>query len=201
MSSLPTFCPPTGICPVNRNSIDYLLSQNGTGNAVIIVVGGAAESLQCTPGLNSVTLKNRKGFVRLALRKGWVGCAFSDTSTCGFHWPAQYVVEWENVIPWAAAPHGNNKILDYYTQKGHMLAKRAAKSFYECAVLSLLSSSWHIVHFQGLGSLSSPLGYALMRQTAAWRALGWSHQPKQAHSFTNTAEDYHISGCTLSKEA
>lgn len=62
--------PPTGICPVNRNSIDYLLSQNGTGNAVIIVVGGAAESLQCTPGLNSVTLKNRKGFVRLALRKG-----------------------------------------------------------------------------------------------------------------------------------
>uniref|UniRef100_A0A3P9D9Q2 Acyltransferase n=1 Tax=Maylandia zebra TaxID=106582 RepID=A0A3P9D9Q2_9CICH len=59
-----------GICPVNRNSIDYLLSQNGTGNAVIIVVGGAAESLQCTPGLNSVTLKNRKGFVRLALRKG-----------------------------------------------------------------------------------------------------------------------------------
>lgn len=124
MSSLPTFCPPTGICPVNKNSIDYLLSQNGMGNAVIIVVGGAAESLQCTPGLNSVTLKNRKGFVRLALRKGWVGCAFSDTSTCGFHWPAQYVVEWENVIPWAAAPHGNNKILDYYTQKGHMLAKR-----------------------------------------------------------------------------
>ncbi|KAF3841490.1 hypothetical protein F7725_007352 [Dissostichus mawsoni] len=53
-----------GICPVNKNSIEYLLSRNGTGNAVVIVVGGAAESLQCAPGVNSVTLKNRKGFVR-----------------------------------------------------------------------------------------------------------------------------------------
>ncbi|CAB1316448.1 unnamed protein product [Coregonus sp. 'balchen'] len=51
-----------GICPVNRNAIDYLLSQNGTGNAVVIVVGGAAESLNCAPGMNSVTLNNRKGF-------------------------------------------------------------------------------------------------------------------------------------------
>lgn len=60
----------SGICPVNRNSIDYLLSQNGTGNAVVIVVGGAAESLDCAPGMNSVTLNNRKGFVRLALQQG-----------------------------------------------------------------------------------------------------------------------------------
>lgn len=59
-----------GICPVNKHSIDYLLSKNGTGNAVIIVIGGAAESLQCAPGMNSVTLKNRKGFVKLALQKG-----------------------------------------------------------------------------------------------------------------------------------
>ncbi|KAF0038691.1 hypothetical protein F2P81_009175 [Scophthalmus maximus] len=59
-----------GICPVNRNSIDYLLSRNGTGNAVVIVIGGAAESLHCAPGMNTVTLKRRKGFVRLALQKG-----------------------------------------------------------------------------------------------------------------------------------
>ncbi|KAI4871547.1 hypothetical protein NFI96_030373 [Prochilodus magdalenae] len=58
------------ICPVNRNSIDYLLSRNGTGNAVVIVVGGAAESLDCAPGMNAVTLRNRKGFVKLALQKG-----------------------------------------------------------------------------------------------------------------------------------
>ena len=59
-----------GICPVNRDSIDYILSKNGSGNAIIIVVGGAAESLNCTPGKNSVTLRNRKGFVKLALRHG-----------------------------------------------------------------------------------------------------------------------------------
>ncbi|MBN3321665.1 DGAT2 acyltransferase, partial [Atractosteus spatula] len=59
-----------GICPVNRDSIDYILSRNGTGNAVVIVVGGAAESLDCAPGMNSVTLKNRKGFVKLALQQG-----------------------------------------------------------------------------------------------------------------------------------
>ena len=57
---------------MNRNSIDYLLTCNGTGNAVVIVVGGAAESLECAPGKNSVTLSRRKGFVRLALEKGYV---------------------------------------------------------------------------------------------------------------------------------
>lgn len=60
----------SGICPVNQNSIDYLLSSNGTGNAVVIVIGGAAESLDCAPGMNSVTLKKRKGFVKLALKQG-----------------------------------------------------------------------------------------------------------------------------------
>ncbi|XP_064158744.1 diacylglycerol O-acyltransferase 2-like [Anguilla rostrata] len=59
-----------GICPVTRTTIDYILSQNGTGNAVVIVVGGAAESLGCTPGVNTVVLKNRKGFVKVALQKG-----------------------------------------------------------------------------------------------------------------------------------
>ncbi|XP_062262558.1 diacylglycerol O-acyltransferase 2-like [Platichthys flesus] len=59
-----------GICPVNRNSIYYVLTHYGTGNAVIIVVGGAAESLHCTQGLNIVHLKNRRGFVRQALQKG-----------------------------------------------------------------------------------------------------------------------------------
>ncbi|XP_061073422.1 diacylglycerol O-acyltransferase 2-like isoform X2 [Conger conger] len=59
-----------GICPVTRDTIDYILSQNGTGNAVVIVVGGAAESLGCTQGVNRVTLKNRKGFVKVALQKG-----------------------------------------------------------------------------------------------------------------------------------
>ncbi|KAE8627920.1 hypothetical protein XENTR_v10007222 [Xenopus tropicalis] len=59
-----------GICPVARDTIDYILSKNGTGNAVVIAVGGAAESLNCRPGKNTVTLKQRKGFVKVALQHG-----------------------------------------------------------------------------------------------------------------------------------
>ncbi|KAL7983065.1 hypothetical protein Chor_010407 [Crotalus horridus] len=39
-----------GLCPVNRNTIDYLLSQNGIGNAVVIVVGGRGGVLELYPG-------------------------------------------------------------------------------------------------------------------------------------------------------
>ncbi|KAM4699908.1 diacylglycerol O-acyltransferase 2 [Discoglossus pictus] len=59
-----------GICPVDRDTIDFILSKNGTGNAVVIVVGGAAESLDCRPGKHTVTLKQRKGFVKIALQHG-----------------------------------------------------------------------------------------------------------------------------------
>nr|XP_044636072.1 diacylglycerol O-acyltransferase 2-like [Equus asinus] len=58
-----------GICPVNQDTVD-LLSKNGRGNDIIIVVGGAAESLSSTPGKNAVTLRHRKGLVKLALRHG-----------------------------------------------------------------------------------------------------------------------------------
>ncbi|NXW04729.1 DGAT2 acyltransferase, partial [Fregetta grallaria] len=59
-----------GVCPVTRRAIGYLLSKNGTGNAVAIVIGGAAESLSCRPGVTTLILKNRKGFVRMALQHG-----------------------------------------------------------------------------------------------------------------------------------
>ncbi|XP_019376658.1 PREDICTED: diacylglycerol O-acyltransferase 2-like [Gavialis gangeticus] len=59
-----------GLCPVTRQAIGYLLSRNGTGNAVAIVIGGAAESLSCQPGITTLILKNRKGFVRMALQHG-----------------------------------------------------------------------------------------------------------------------------------
>uniref|UniRef100_A0A672UT41 Acyltransferase n=1 Tax=Strigops habroptila TaxID=2489341 RepID=A0A672UT41_STRHB len=59
-----------GLCPVTRRAIGYLLSKNGTGNAVAVVIGGAAESLSCRPGITTLILKNRKGFVRLALQHG-----------------------------------------------------------------------------------------------------------------------------------
>ncbi|XP_050789469.1 2-acylglycerol O-acyltransferase 3 isoform X1 [Gopherus flavomarginatus] len=57
-----------GMCPVSRPSLDFLLAR--PGNAVVIVVGGAAESLDCAPGQHRVTLQRRSGFVRLALQHG-----------------------------------------------------------------------------------------------------------------------------------
>lgn len=38
--------------------------------AVVIVPGGAAEALHARPGNFTLVLKNRKGFVRLALQHG-----------------------------------------------------------------------------------------------------------------------------------
>ncbi|KAG9338992.1 hypothetical protein JZ751_024390 [Albula glossodonta] len=72
------FCS-AGMCPVSKPSLEFLLSRNGTGNVVVIVIGGAAESLASSPGVNTVVMRQRKGFVRLALEYGgwsyglWVG--------------------------------------------------------------------------------------------------------------------------------
>ncbi|XP_027129128.1 2-acylglycerol O-acyltransferase 3b isoform X2 [Larimichthys crocea] len=61
-----------GICPVSRPSLVHLLSKTGKGNAVVIIIGGAAESLSSCPGANThtVVVKDRKGFVRVALEFG-----------------------------------------------------------------------------------------------------------------------------------
>ncbi|XP_066435887.1 diacylglycerol O-acyltransferase 2-like [Eleutherodactylus coqui] len=59
-----------GLCPVNRKSIGYVLSQKGRGNAVVIVVGGAAESMTYQTEVTTLILSRRHGFVRLALEHG-----------------------------------------------------------------------------------------------------------------------------------
>ncbi|XP_007910025.2 diacylglycerol O-acyltransferase 2 [Callorhinchus milii] len=58
-----------GVCSVNKRSVTHLLARSGVGNAVVIVVGGAAEALTRT-GVHAIILKHRKGFVRLALEHG-----------------------------------------------------------------------------------------------------------------------------------
>ncbi|XP_008047622.1 2-acylglycerol O-acyltransferase 3 [Carlito syrichta] len=60
----------SGACPVSRRSLDFILSQPRLGQAVVIVVGGAQEALYSVPGEHCLTLRRRKGFVRLALRHG-----------------------------------------------------------------------------------------------------------------------------------
>ncbi|XP_055986129.1 diacylglycerol O-acyltransferase 2-like protein 6 [Sorex fumeus] len=59
-----------GVRPVSESALSYFLTHKDSGNAVIVVVGGAAESLLCRPGASTIILKNRKGFVRLALKTG-----------------------------------------------------------------------------------------------------------------------------------
>lgn len=59
-----------GVCSVSRQSLDFILSQPRRGQAVVIMVGGAHESLYALSGEHRVVLQNRKGFVRLALRHG-----------------------------------------------------------------------------------------------------------------------------------
>lgn len=60
----------TGICSVSRQSLDFILSHPRRGQAVVIMIGGAQESMSAVPGEHHVILKNRKGFVRRALRHG-----------------------------------------------------------------------------------------------------------------------------------
>ena len=59
-----------GVCDVSKESIQHILTKQDKGNAVIVVIGGAAESLDARPGSYKLTLKDRKGFVKLALKTG-----------------------------------------------------------------------------------------------------------------------------------
>jgi hypothetical protein len=59
-----------GLCDVSRESFEQILCKQGRGNIAIVAVGGAAESLDAHPGFYKLTLKNRKGFVKMAIRTG-----------------------------------------------------------------------------------------------------------------------------------
>ncbi|KYQ93987.1 diacylglycerol O-acyltransferase 2 [Tieghemostelium lacteum] len=58
-----------GIGSVSKKSCTNILN-SGKGQSICIVIGGAEESLDAHPGNNEITLKNRKGFVKLALNNG-----------------------------------------------------------------------------------------------------------------------------------
>lgn len=60
----------SGVCDVSRESIEWILTKQGTGNAAIIVVGGAEEALEAHPGSYVIMLRKRKGFVKMAIRTG-----------------------------------------------------------------------------------------------------------------------------------
>lgn len=59
-----------GLIESSKESIEYVLNDDKKGRAVVIVIGGAAEALDAHPGKHTLTLANRKGFVREALKTG-----------------------------------------------------------------------------------------------------------------------------------
>jgi 1-acyl-sn-glycerol-3-phosphate acyltransferase len=50
--------------------MEWLLTREGTGNALALIVGGAVEALDAVPGKLEVTLSPRMGFVKMALKHG-----------------------------------------------------------------------------------------------------------------------------------
>ncbi|KAF7274157.1 2-acylglycerol O-acyltransferase 1-like isoform X2 [Rhynchophorus ferrugineus] len=52
------------------NSIEYVLRKPEGGNVCVLMPGGAQESYYCKPGQYQIILKQRKGFIKLALRNG-----------------------------------------------------------------------------------------------------------------------------------
>ncbi|CAF1556134.1 unnamed protein product [Rotaria sp. Silwood1] len=59
-----------GMCDVSRESCNYILKQ-GKGNSIVLVLGGAQESLDARSSFEYIlTLKNRKGFIKVALENG-----------------------------------------------------------------------------------------------------------------------------------
>lgn len=59
-----------GICDASKESCNYILKQ-GKGNSILLVIGGSKEALDARPSSEYLlTLKNRKGFVKIALANG-----------------------------------------------------------------------------------------------------------------------------------
>jgi 2-acylglycerol O-acyltransferase 2 len=64
----------SGTCAASNRSLKFILGNKGhckqKGQVSILIVGGAAESLEARPGRFKLVLKNRKGFIRVALETG-----------------------------------------------------------------------------------------------------------------------------------
>ncbi|CAD5116606.1 DgyrCDS5479 [Dimorphilus gyrociliatus] len=60
----------TGSCSCSGKSMEWHLTKEGCGNVLILVPGGARESLECNPDNFNLILKNRRGFIRMAIKHG-----------------------------------------------------------------------------------------------------------------------------------
>uniref|UniRef100_A0A8C9AHL3 Acyltransferase n=1 Tax=Prolemur simus TaxID=1328070 RepID=A0A8C9AHL3_PROSS len=60
----------SGLVTSEKESAAHILTRKGGGNLLAIIVGGAQEALDARPGGFTLLLRNRKGFIRLALTHG-----------------------------------------------------------------------------------------------------------------------------------
>ncbi|CAI5775561.1 2-acylglycerol O-acyltransferase 1 [Podarcis lilfordi] len=60
-----------GLVSASKKSVSHVLSHEGGGNVAVIVIGGAAESLDARPGSLTLSILKRKGFIKVALKHGW----------------------------------------------------------------------------------------------------------------------------------
>ncbi|KAL6039747.1 hypothetical protein STEG23_009693 [Scotinomys teguina] len=59
-----------GAVSVTKKSLSHVLSKDGGGNISVIVIGGAREALEAHPGSLTLYIRQRKGFVKIALIHG-----------------------------------------------------------------------------------------------------------------------------------
>lgn len=59
-----------GLVSCTKASLAHIVSRPEGGNVAVIAVGGASEALDARPGALTLQVKNRKGFIKMALKHG-----------------------------------------------------------------------------------------------------------------------------------
>lgn len=97
-----------GVTTVTKKNLKLILKQD---YSVVIVVGGAEESLYSRPGLNSIVLNRRKGFIKLALEM----CGQSDHPSAS---------ENDDIALVPVYGFGENNVYDVYYTNGTKISNR-----------------------------------------------------------------------------
>ncbi|CAH2246820.1 2-acylglycerol O-acyltransferase 1 [Pelobates cultripes] len=59
-----------GLVSASKKSVNYVLSKENGGSAAVVVIGGAEESLDAHPGNLTLHILKRKGFIKIAMKRG-----------------------------------------------------------------------------------------------------------------------------------
>ena len=89
----------------DKESVSHILSKEGGGNLLAIIVGVVQEALDARSGGYKLVLLNRKGFIRLALMHGY----WEEGS--GFNWRLARIVFWRE--------DSTDEYTSYFGRKSH----------------------------------------------------------------------------------